>query len=310
MTAVLALHGLGKDYGARTAVAALDLEVARGEIFGLLGPNGAGKTTAISIACGVIAPSRGRVVIDGVALADAPLAAKRKIGLVPQELALYPELSAHENLAYFAALYGLGGAAARAAIDWALGVVALRDRAREPVRRFSGGMQRRLNIAAGLVHRPALLVLDEPTVGVDPQSRNHIFETIRALRDDGMAVVYTTHYMEEVEALCDRVAIMDRGQVVALGTIGELIARYAGAGLELELDGEVAAAARAVASHAAVERTGNVLRVARTPRLAPIVAAIEGAGAAIVRIESRQATLEAAFLAVTGHRLRDAEEDA
>jgi ABC-2 type transport system ATP-binding protein len=305
MTAVLALTGLGKDYGTRTAVRALDLEVARGEILGLLGPNGAGKTTTILMACGVVTPTRGTVRIGGIALADNPRAAKAKLGLVPQELALFEELSAQQNLRYFGALYGLRGAALAERSEWALGVVGLADRAREPVRQYSGGMKRRLNIAAGLLHRPELLVLDEPTVGVDPQSRNHIFETVRALHAGGMTVIYTSHYMEEVEAMCTRVAIMDAGEIRALGTVAELVAKHAGRGVELELAGNVEAAARAAEPHGEVSRDGSVLRIVPTGALAPAIAAVEATGAKIARIESHQANLEAAFLALTGRALRD-----
>ncbi|HEV7556173.1 MAG TPA: ABC transporter ATP-binding protein [Kofleriaceae bacterium] len=305
---VLSVRKLGKDYGARTAVASLDLDVLRGEILGLLGPNGAGKTTTISMACGVVTPSRGSVEICGVSLAKSPYAAKRKLGLVPQELAVYEELSSHQNLAYFGALYGLSGDTLAKRIRWALGVVGLEDRAREPVTGFSGGMKRRLNIACGLVHEPEVLVLDEPTVGVDPQSRNYIFETVRKLREQGTTVVYTSHYMEEVEALCDRVAIMDAGAIVALGTIGELVSKYAGKGVELELAGNVDAAITAMSAYGSVERQGASLRVVPTAALAPVIAAIEGAGATIAKIESRQANLETAFLALTGKALRDAAE--
>jgi len=166
-------------------------------------------------------------------------------------------------------------------------------------------MKRRLNIAAGLVHKPELLVLDEPTVGVDPQSRNHIFDTVRALRDKGMTVVYTSHYMEEVEALCDRVAIMDHGEIAALGTVGELVEKHAGRGVEIEIAGELEAAARAAEAHGAVTRSGTVLRIVPTAQLAPVIAAIEASGARIAKIESRQANLETAFLALTGRALRE-----
>jgi ABC-2 type transport system ATP-binding protein len=302
----LSLRGLGKDYGARTAVGAVDLDAARGECLGLLGPNGAGKTTTISMACGVVTPTRGSVSICGIDLARDPFAAKARLGLVPQELAIYEELSGLQNLRYFGALYGLRRAALAERIDWALGVVGLRDRAADLAKRYSGGMKRRLNLAAGLLHRPELLVLDEPTVGVDPQSRNHIFETVRRLKQDGMTILYTTHYMEEVEALCDRVAIVDAGAIVATGTVSELIAAHAGRDLSIELTGAVDAAAAAAAAHGAVERTGATLRVTPAGALAPLVAAIEGAGATIARIQSHEANLEAAFLALTGHALRDA----
>ena len=305
MTAVLELAGLGKDYGTRTAVQALDLEVARGEILGLLGPNGAGKTTTISMACGVVTPSRGSVKIAGISLAASPRTAKAHLGLVPQDLALFDELSADQNLRYFGALYGLRGKELAARVAWALDVVGLAERAREPVRQFSGGMKRRLNIAAGLLHRPELLVLDEPTVGVDPQSRNHIFETVRALHAGGMTVIYTSHYMEEVEALCTRVAIMDAGEIRALGTVAELVARHAGRGVVLEIAGDAEAAARAAEAHGEVTREGSELRVVPRAGLAPVIAAIEAVPATIARIESREANLETAFLAVTGRALRD-----
>ena len=305
----LRLRGVGKDYGSRVAVCALDLDVARGECFALLGPNGAGKTTTISMAAGVVAPSRGRIEIAGVDLAVDPFAARARLGLVPQELAIYDDLSAIQNLRYFGALYGLRGTALAERCAWALDVVGLRERAGELVKRYSGGMKRRLNIAAGLVHRPDVLFLDEPTVGVDPQSRNHIFTTVRALRDAGTTVVYTSHYMEEVEALCDRVAIIDAGAIVATGTVRELIAAHDRDEVAIELAGSPAAIAAAVTAAQAVRGLhcdGRTLRVARSPGLAPLIAAIEQAGATIARIESASATLETVFLSLTGHALRDA----
>ena len=302
---MLSVRGIGKDYGARTAVAAIDLEVARGECLGLLGPNGAGKTTTILMISGVITPSRGSIAIGGHDLATDPFAAKVKLGLVPQDLAIYEELTARQNLAYFGALYGLSKALLRDRIAWALDVVGLADRAGEPVSHFSGGMKRRLNLAAGLVHHPELLVLDEPTVGVDPHSRNRIFETVRRLHAAGTTVIYTSHYMEEVEQLCDRVAIIDHGAIVADGTVHELVARHAGRGLRLNVAGDVDAAVAAARSYGEVSRAGSSLSVLPRSGIAPVIAAIEGAGATITRIESREANLEAAFLALTGHDLRD-----
>ena len=225
---MLTLRGLGKDYGERTAVKAVDLDVVRGEILGLLGPNGAGKTTTISMACGVVTPTRGSVAIGGVALASEPFAAKAKLGLVPQDLAVFEELSALQNLRYFGALYRTRD------VEWALDVVGLRDRATEPVKNFSGGMKRRLNIAAGLVHRPKLLVLDEPTVGVDPQSRNAIFDNLEELKRRGKALLYTTHYMEEVERLADRIVVIDNGRVVANDTLAGLHAMVPSGAASLE----------------------------------------------------------------------------
>jgi ABC-2 type transport system ATP-binding protein len=260
--------------------------------------------------CGVVTPSRGSVTIGGVSLAERPFEAKAKLGLVPQDLAIYEELSAIQNLRYFGALYGLHGKRLSDRIVFVLDAVGLAERAHEPVKRFSGGMKRRLNIAAGLVHEPELLVLDEPTVGVDPQSRNHIFEVVRSLHARGTTVVYTSHYMEEVEALCDRVAIMDGGRIVALGTIAELVAVHAGKGVELEISGDVDAAVRAAEPHGSVERDGSVLRVVPANGLAPVIAAIETSGAAIASIHSRHANLETAFLHLTGHALRDRAEGA
>ncbi|MGE0403963.1 MAG: ABC transporter ATP-binding protein [Kofleriaceae bacterium] len=317
---MLVVRGLGKDYGERTAVRAIDLDVSRGECVGLLGPNGAGKTTTISMICGVITRTRGSITIGGHDLASAPFAAKATLGVVPQDLAIYEDLTAIQNLRYFGALYGLAGALLDKRIAWALEVVGLSDRAREPAKRFSGGMKRRLNLAAGLVHEPALLILDEPTVGVDPQSRNHIFETVKRLHDAGTAIIYTSHYMEEVEALCDRVAIIDHGAIVADGAIADLVAKHAGKGIRIELaktsavatesEGPsatiVESAIAAASAHGDVTRDGASIRVVPRDGLAPVIAAIEGAGATITRIESREANLETAFLALTGHALRDA----
>jgi ABC-2 type transport system ATP-binding protein len=305
---VLELVGLGKDYGDRVAVKAVDLVVQRGEIFGLLGPNGAGKTTTISAACGVISPSRGHARVAGHDMQTARFAAKRMIGLVPQELAIYEDLSARQNLAFFGQLYGLSGAELAKRIDWALGIAELVDRSYELVKAFSGGMKRRLNLAIGLLHQPTLLVLDEPTVGVDPQSRRHIFDSIHALRDQGMTILYTSHYMEEVEELCDRVAIMDAGAIVASGTLSELSASHGASGIEIELEGDasvIAAAAEAAASFGAT-REGATLALPQQERLGSAISAIEATGARIKRIASGRADLETVFLALTGRGLRDA----
>jgi ABC-2 type transport system ATP-binding protein len=302
---VLQLRGLGKDYGPRRAVDAIDLEVRKGEIFGLLGPNGAGKTTTISMACGVVPPTRGTAKVAGHDIVADTFAARRAIGLVPQDLALYDELSPRQNLAFFAQLYGLGGVELASRIDWALGVAELADRAGDLVKTFSGGMKRRLNLAAGMIHQPVLLVCDEPTVGVDPQSRRHIFDSIRALRERGMTILYTSHYMEEVEELCDRVAIMDAGRVVACGTIDELTRAHGGHGLEVEVEGDDAAIDRAAAA-AGARRAGGVLHLDVPDAWAPAISAIEGAGAKIKHLGSRRADLETVFLALTGRGLRDA----
>ena len=306
--AVVEAQGLGKDYGELTAVRSLDLTLAEGEIFGFLGPNGAGKTTAISMMCGVVTPSRGRAVIAGHDMGADPFAAKRALGLVPQDLALYEEITARQNLAFFGGLYGLRGAALEKRIDVVLEVAGLQERSREPVEQFSGGMKRRLNLAVGLVHEPRLLVLDEPTVGVDPHSRNHIFETIRHLQaEQGMTVLYTSHYMEEVQVLCDRVAILDKGELIANDRVDELIAAHASGALEIDLaagaDGEAAVAA--AAAHGEATLKGKVVHVVPSGAIGPVITAVEASGAQVASVRSMQSDLETVFLTLTGHHLRD-----
>lgn len=219
---MLELKDLTKRYGERVAVDRLSLSVKRGERFGLLGPNGAGKTTTISMLVGALKPDSGAILFDGKPLSGETDPLKKKLGYVPQELALYEDLTAAENLAFFGAVYGLGGTLLAQRIAHGLELAGLTDRAKSRVRTFSGGMKRRLNLAAALLHEPELLVLDEPTVGVDPQSRNAIFEALERLAKEGLTLLYTTHYMEEVERLCDRIAVMDQGHIVAEGTQAEL----------------------------------------------------------------------------------------
>src|SRR5690242_2386517 len=224
-TPLLSAVQLRKSFGDRIAVADVGFEIAPGEAYGLLGPNGAGKTTTIRLVCGLLTPDGGSVEVTGIPVSTGATRVKARIGYVPQEVSLYPDLSARENLAFFGRLYRLSGAALRARVDEVLDLVDLRDRGNDRVESYSGGMRRRLNIGASLLHHPELLVLDEPTVGVDPQSRHAIMESIRALGATGLAVLYTTHYMEEAERLCDRVGIIDRGRLVAEGTRRELVAR-------------------------------------------------------------------------------------
>ncbi|MBK9674656.1 MAG: ABC transporter ATP-binding protein [Betaproteobacteria bacterium] len=214
---------LWKSYAGRPAVAGISLTAARGEILGLLGPNGAGKSTTVAMLCGLLRPDRGAVTLDGVPVGDDGSAVKRRIGLVPQEIALHEDMSAVANLRLFGALYGIEGALLVERCAAALDLVGLGERAGERPATFSGGMKRRLNIACALVHDPDLLILDEPTVGVDPQSRNAIFTNLEELRRRGKALVYTTHYMEEVERLCDRIVIVDHGRVVAAGSLAGLL---------------------------------------------------------------------------------------
>lgn len=229
MAAILEVDQLVKKYGDFEAVKGISFSVEEGEVFGLLGPNGAGKTQTISMLTGVIPPTQGTARIGGYDIRKDADKVKKINGLVPQDLALYPTLSARANLNFFGRIYGLHGRELKERVEDVLRVVALTERADQVVDKFSGGMKRRVNIAAGLVHQPRLLFLDEPTVGVDPQSRNHIFESVQRLnRERGMSVVYTSHYMEEVEALCNRAAIVDEGRIIALDTIKNLIAMLGG----------------------------------------------------------------------------------
>jgi ABC-2 type transport system ATP-binding protein len=227
---MLTVKHLRKSFGTVLAVNDVSFSVASGQILGLLGPNGAGKTTTVSMVAGLLTPDAGEVLIAGQRLAGDTDPSKRRIGLVPQDLALYDELSARDNLRFFGALYTMTGRALDTAIDRVLTLVGLADRARDAVKTFSGGMKRRLNLAAGLLHNPDILLLDEPTVGVDPQSRNAIFDNLETLKAEGKALLYTTHYMEEVERLADRIVIVDHGTVVADDTLAGLQSRVATVG--------------------------------------------------------------------------------
>jgi len=227
---MLEARGLRKSFGELRAVVGVSLTLEPGRLLGLLGPNGAGKTTMVSMLTGLVTPDAGEVLVDGHRLAGDADSTKRRLGLVPQDLALYDELSARANLRFFGALYGLAGPALEHATTVALELVGLADRARDRVATYSGGMKRRLNLAAGLLHDPDVLLLDEPTVGVDPQSRNAIFDNLQALKARGKALLYTTHYMEEAERLADRIVIIDHGRVIADDTLDGLYRAHPGAG--------------------------------------------------------------------------------
>ena len=309
----LVAEDLHKRFGAIAAVAGVSLEAAPGAILGLLGPNGAGKSTTISMLAGLVRPDRGTVRIGGALMGAEADPVKRELGLVPQELALLEELPARTNLEIFGALYGLEGRLLDERVAQALELTSLADRARDPPREFSGGMKRRLNIACALLHRPAVLLLDEPTVGVDPQSRNAIFETLEHLRAAGHTLVYTTHYMEEVERLCDRVVIIDHGRVLASDTIARLIAAAPAASrLRLEYDpppdAAACAAVGALPGVRAVDLAGSTLTVttadigAVAPRVLECLAA---RGLSCRRLASENANLEDVFLSLTGRSLRD-----
>ena len=310
---MLEVRDLHKTYGSVVAVDGVSLDAARGEILGLLGPNGAGKTTTVSIVAGLVRADSGQVRIGGKPLGGDSDPTKRKLGLVPQDLALYDELPARDNLALFAALYGISGGAARQAMGAALDLVGLADRAGHRVKDFSGGMKRRLNLAAALLHDPEVLLLDEPTAGVDPQSRNAIFDNLETLRDRGKTLVYTTHYMEEAERLCDRLVVIDHGKVIAAGTLQDLYRSLPASNLlaiELEhadrpLPLDQLGALPEVRS---VARNNGVLKVGvndlarETPAVLNWLAA---EGHSWRHLESERASLETVFLTLTGRSLRD-----
>jgi ABC-2 type transport system ATP-binding protein len=309
---ILVCRDLRKSYGDLVAVDGVGFSIAEGETYGLLGPNGAGKTTTISMIVGILAGDAGQVLIDGEPVTPSRTRVKSRIGYVPQELALYPDLSGRENLRFFARLYGMNGAQVRQRSDQVLAIVGLADRAGDLVKTYSGGMKRRLNIAVGLLHRPRLLVLDEPTAGVDPQSRNAILASVAELAGTGIAVLYTTHYMEEAERLCDRVGIIDLGQIRAEGSQRELISLIGERDrIGLTLDGDVSAARAAVAALPAVRaadsadsRVEVLVDDARTA-LPAILEAATGAGAAVRSVAVTEPNLEAVFLHLTGKALRD-----
>lgn len=222
---MLRIRNLRKSFGTLVAVDDLSLELVRGEVFGLLGPNGAGKTTTVNLMVGLLTPDGGSIEIDGGG-SPTDAATRGKLGVAPQSLALYDNLTGEENLAFFGRMYGLAGAVLRERVGWALDFVGLTQRGRDRAKTYSGGMKRRLNLAIALVHDPPLLLLDEPTVGVDPQSRNAIFDNIRSLQSRGVTIIYTTHYMEEAQRLCDRVAVLDHGKLLALDTVDGLISKH------------------------------------------------------------------------------------
>jgi len=233
---MLTVTHLRKSFGSLVAVSDVSFSLAPGQLVGLLGPNGAGKTTTVAMIAGLVTPDAGEVLVDGKRLRGDTDPAKRRIGLVPQDLALYDELSARDNLRFFGGLFNLSGSALDRAIGAALDLVELSDRAADRVKTFSGGMKRRLNLAAGLLHDPDILLLDEPTVGVDPQSRNAIFDKLEVLKGRGKALLYTTHYMEEAERLADRIVVIDHGSVIADDTLAGLQSRVAGAGGRANLE--------------------------------------------------------------------------
>jgi ABC-2 type transport system ATP-binding protein len=309
------VEGLSKRYGDLVAVDDVRFSVRPGVLFGLLGPNGAGKSTTIGCVSGLVAPSSGRVRVLGHDVVADARAARARLGIVPQELALYEDLSARENVEYWAAAYGLAGNERRARVHEVLELVGLVDRAKDAVKKLSGGMKRRLNFACGIVHRPAVLLLDEPTVGVDPQSRVRLLELVRAEARAGVAVLYTTHYMEEAESLCDELGVIDHGKIIARGTLAELRGMLGERDL-VRLSGlfdpaRTAAALRAADGLAGAElvqceeREVTLALEGATRRMPALFAALAASGAEVRETTLSQPSLESLFIKLTGKELRE-----
>lgn len=299
-----------KRYGKTLALAGVSFAVADGEIFGLLGPNGAGKTTLLSIISGLLEPSAGEVRLAGTPLRRADRNIRRLLGIVPQELALYGELTAAENLRFIGQLYDIRGAELRQRVDEVLRLIGLADRAHHQACTFSGGMQRRLNLGMALVHRPRLLLLDEPTTGVDPQSRNHIFEGVRRLNAEGMTIVYTSHYMEEVQALCRRIGIIDHGRLIACDTLPSLLRQLEGL-IRFRVP-QITTPLHERLQHLPIQRVRDI--DAQTieldcpdvkPALLQLVALLNELGIELTSLETEEPNLERVFLHLTGRGLRD-----
>jgi ABC-2 type transport system ATP-binding protein len=318
MTYILEAHDLVKKYGDFVAVKGVSFGIHEGEIFSLLGPNGAGKTTIIAVLSTLYAPTSGGATIAGHSVTGDPMAVRRVIGVVPQELALYDDLTARENLAFWGQMYNMSGKALLERIAEVLEQIGLSDRANERVKTFSGGMKRRVNIGVGLLHRPRLLFMDEPTVGIDPQSRRAILDSVKALNQQGMTVLYTTHYMEEAQELSDRVGIIDHGELIALGTQAELrgqvgendaVVLHIGEGEAAGPGGvALATAVRTIAGVVQAQVSDHTITVIAPHAdevLAPVILAASQYGVKVRSVEIKEPDLEAVFLHLTGRALRD-----
>ncbi len=310
--ALVEVNNLSKIYGDVQAVDGVSFEIQQGEIFGLLGPNGAGKTTTINVLCTYTEPTAGEVTIAGHSVITEPEAIKRAIGVVPQDIALYPDLNGVENLRFFGRMYDVPKARLEQRIGELLELVGLGEHARKRVEHYSGGMKRRLNLAVGLLSEPRFLMLDEPTVGVDPQSRNAIFENIQALSRQGLTILYTTHYMEEAELLCDRVAIMDEGQIIALDTPQNLINTLGMGiihiGVKDDLHEEMLARLRALPQVKAVTCRDDTLAFETKDAqraLLEIIGLFNKTDTVMTSLEILEPNLESVFIQLTGKQLRD-----
>jgi ABC-2 type transport system ATP-binding protein len=310
---VVQLEEVSRRFGDVRAVDKVTLSIEKGEIFGLLGPNGAGKSTALNLLTGLLRLDTGRATVLGHDVRREPMAVKRSIGVVPQELAIYDDLTSLENVRFFAGLYGMRGPALAAGAEEALEFTGLLDKAKEKPKGFSGGMRRRLNIACAIAHKPALIVMDEPTVGIDPQTRSHILQSVRVLNSRGCTVIYTTHYMEEAEEICGRIAIMDHGKVIAEGTRSELEALISDANViwvttadgTTQVNGQ---ALRAIPGVTGVEIEEGLVKVSSAREvniLEPIIRSFASQRIPLRAIESKTPDLETVFLSLTGRSLRD-----
>ena len=314
MTPILQVQNLVKKYGSFTAVNGISFDIQKGEIFSLLGPNGAGKTTTISILSTLYAPTSGDATISSYSVTKNPMAVKQVIGVVPQDIALYEDLTARENLIFWGQMYGLSGKGLASRVDEVLEQIGLTDKAKNRVKTYSGGMKRRVNIGVGLLHKPRLLFMDEPTVGIDPQSRRAILDTVKDLNKQGMTLLYTTHYMEEAEELSDRVGIIDHGELIALGTQKELTQQvgetetlilHVGESDDPEALANSLKGVKDVLEANAADHKVSVITPDAEEVLAAVVSKANERGIKIRSIDIREPNLEAVFLHLTGRALRD-----
>lgn len=314
MPPILEVRNLVKKFGDFTAVNGISFDIQEGEIFSLLGPNGAGKTTTISMLSTLFIPTGGDALICGHSITHEPMQVKRAIGVVPQEIALYEDLSALENLRFWGQMYGLSGKSLNVRIDEVLEQIGLKDKARQRIKTYSGGMKRRVNIGVGLLHRPRLLFMDEPTVGIDPQSRRAILDSVKELNRQGMTVLYTTHYMEEAEELSHRVGIIDHGELIALGTQSELTRQvgetdtlilHIGENEDAELLSTQLSGVNGVLKAEPTDHEITIVTPSAEELIAPLVSRADQLGIKIRSIDIREPNLEAVFLHLTGRALRD-----
>ncbi|WP_042357634.1 daunorubicin resistance protein DrrA family ABC transporter ATP-binding protein [Bacillus rubiinfantis] len=312
---MLTVSDLRKSFGQFEAVKGVSFTVKKGESFGLLGPNGAGKSTTINMITGLFPPTSGSISLNGIDVVKTPKRAQHWIGVVPQEIALYQEMSARENLRFWGRLYGLSGKTLHKKVDEVLDIIGLTERAKDKVAAFSGGMKRRVNIGAAIMHQPQMLIMDEPTVGIDPQSRNHILETVKRLNSEGMTIMYTSHYMEEVEYLCERIGIIDHGEVIACGTLKDLreeiddrsriILTLEKAENDLKKVNDAVAGLFSEREYVWQDSQLTVFHKQPQVILSQLIQKITESGTTITSVDIAEPNLETVFLHLTGRTLRD-----